>query len=116
MALKGLPGFQRFDLEGFLEGKRLVYLKAIPWEKDGQEVGSKVILQILEDNTIYQKAGTNNFGEQMTIKVRDQAPSTYGKLKPLVTEVQVTDVERATLYGDYRNQLSIIATVSIKGA
>lgn len=78
MALKGLPGFQRFDLEGFLEGKRLVYLKAIPWEKDGQEVGSKVILQILEDNTIYQKAGTNNFGEQMTIKVRDQAPSTYG--------------------------------------
>lgn len=54
MALKGLSSFQRFDLEGFLKDKRLVYLKAMPWVDQGQEIGSKVTLQILEDNTVYR--------------------------------------------------------------
>lgn len=116
MALKGLSSFQRFDLEGFLKDKRLIYVKAEPWVDQGQEVGSKVTLQIIEDNTVYSKPETTNFGEQFKIKVKSLAPSTYGKLKPLSTEVQVTEVERATLFGEYRNQLSIIASVSVKGA
>ena len=49
-------------------------------------------------------------------KVRDVAPSAFSKLKPLTTEVLVADVERASIYGDFRNQLSIKASVSVKGA
>ena len=117
MPLKGLPEFQYVDLEEFLRDKRLFFLKSVPWKsKEGQELGIKVIVQILEDKTVYQKPETNNYGEQLTIKVRDVAPSAFSKLKPLTTEVLVTDVERAVIYGDFRNQLSIIASVSVKGA
>lgn len=117
MPLQGLQEFQYFDLEEFLREKRLFFLKSIPWKsKEGQELGSRVILQILEDKTTYQKPETNNYGEQLTIKVRDVAPSAFSKLKPLTTEVLVADVERASIYGDFRNQLSIKASVSVKGA
>lgn len=116
MALKGLSSFQRFDLEAFLKDKRIIYVKAEPWIEDEKEVGSKVTVQIIEDNTVYPKAEITNFGEQLIIKVKSVAPSDYGKLKSLATEVQVTDVEKAVLYGEYRNQLSITASVSIKGA
>ena len=110
MPLKGLPEFQYVDLEEFLRDKRLFFLKSVPWKS------KEVIVQILEDKTVYQKPETNNYGEQLTIKVRDVAPSAFSKLKPLTTEVLVTDVERAVIYGDFRNQLSIIASVSVKGA
>ena len=114
MPLRGLSYFERFDLDEFLRDKRLFYLKSTPWVEQGQEVGSKVTVQILQDDTVYQRPETNNFGEQLTIKVRNLAPSTYEKLKPLATEIMVTDVERAFLFGDFRNQLSIIASVSVK--
>lgn len=115
MSLKGLTGFQYFDLEEFLREKRLVFLKAIPWTEDEHVLGSRVILQIMQDDTEYQKPGTNNFGEQIAVKVRSLAPSDFSKLKPLTTEVVVTDVERASIYGEYRNQLGIIASVRVKG-
>lgn len=116
MALKGLNSYLFFDLEQFLEKKRLVFLKTATWLEDDKTVGTKVIVQIIEDNTPYLKPDITNFGEQLTIKVRGLAPSAFDKLKPLATEVLITDVERASIYGEYRNQLSIIASVSAKGA
>lgn len=116
MPLRGLPYFERFDLDEFLRDKRLFYVKTVPWLEQGQEAGSKVTVQILQDDTVYQKPEINNFGEQLTIKVPGLAPSSFETLKPLKTEIMVTDVERAFLFGDYRNQLSIIASVSVKGA
>ena len=113
--LKGLNSYLFFDLESFLKDKRLVFLKAVPWNSQDQEIGSKVIVQIWEDNTLYQKPDISNFGEQLTVKVRDISPTAFDKLKPLSTEVVVTDVERATIFGEYRNQLSIIASVGVKG-
>lgn len=122
MSLKNLNQFLVFNLEEFLREKNLLFVKALQWtetnDKTGQArvLGSKVVVQIWEDNTPYAKPDTNNFGEQLTIKVRDLAPSAFEKWKPLSTEVFVTSVERASLYGDHRNQLSIIASVSTKAA
>jgi len=118
MALKGLNSFLSFDLMRFLIGKRLVYVKAETWlEDEGDkkvEVGSKVTVQIIEDNTKYSNEEHSNFGEQLVVKVRGITPSAYQKHKPLSTEVVITEVEKAVLYGDYRNQLSVIAVVNIK--
>jgi hypothetical protein len=118
MSLKGLSSFQFFSLEDFLIGKRLVFVKASPWrEGEGKDInleGSKVLLQIAEDKTQYAREDIDNFGEQFTVKVRGVAPSAYNKLKPLNTEMTIDDVERAVLYGEYRNELSIIAVVNVK--
>lgn len=111
MALQGLNGFLVFQLLAFLEGKRLVFVKSLSWVEDEKALGSKVVLQIIEDKTKYAKPETNNFGEQLTVKVRGVSPEAFSKFKPLMTEVSVKDVERATVYGEYRNQLAIIGKV-----
>ena len=112
--MQGLNWFTVFSYAQFLEGKRLVFLKARPWLDNGQELGSKVTTQIIEDKTQYGKPNMTNFGEQLTVKVRNLPPSAFAQLKPLSTEVFIRDVEKATVYGEYRNQLSIIAAIAVK--
>lgn len=116
MALKGLNQFQKFDLPEFLKDKKLAYLKSAPWKDGDVEAGSKVTLQIMDDRTQYSNPDVNNFGEQVTVKVRGVAPSAFAQLRPLSTEIIVKEVERATVYGDFRNQLSIIAKIAVKDA
>lgn len=111
--MKGLVQFSAFDCDSFFSDKRLVFVKAEVWREDDQIVGSKVTAQIVEDKTAYTKEGTTNFGEQFIVKVRGVDPSSFAKLKPLVTEIAISDVERATVYGEYRNSLSIIAMVKV---
>jgi len=119
MALKALTKFQTFDMASFLKGKRLAYLKAESWSERDDEgaitnlLGSKVTVQIIEDATDYGRE-VSNFGEQLVIKVRGTAPESYAKLKPLGTEVAIEDVEKAIIWGDFRNQLSVIAKVVAK--
>lgn len=114
MALRGLNRFQHFDLPAFLKDKRLAFLKATIWKDGDAELGTKVVAQIIEDRTQYTQPGTDNFGEQLTVKVRGVAPSAFAQLRPLSTEIVVKDVERAVIYGDYRNQLSIIGQIAVK--
>lgn len=114
--MKGLKQFQHFDLHEFLNGKRVAYVKSTIW-KDGEvEVGSRVVLQIMEDKTQYAQPGVDNFGEQFTVKVRGIAPSAFAQLRPFNTEVTIQDVERVTLYGDYSNNVSIIGKIAVKNA
>ena len=35
----------------------------------------------------------------------------YDSFQPMITACEIVDVEKATVYGEYRNQLSIIAKV-----
>ena len=35
----------------------------------------------------------------------------YDSFQPMITTCEIVDVEKATVYGEYRNQLSIIAKV-----
>ena len=115
MTLKSLSQFNKFDLHEFLKEKSLVFVKALQWlDKDKGSLGSKVIVQIWEDNTSYTNPNIDNFGEQLTIKVPNTDPTVFDKWKPLETEVFICDVEHASIFGEYRNQLSITASVSTK--
>lgn len=116
MALQGLMLFLTFQLMEFLNGKRLIFVKAAPWRDGDQLLGSKVVVQIFEDKTAYPRPEITNYGEQLTVKVRTSLPETFAQLRPMSTEVVIKDVERVTVYGEYRNQLSIIAKVSVKDA
>lgn len=110
--MKGLKHFLHFDLDMFLIGKKLVYLRAAPWLEQGNDLGCKVTLLIVEDKTV---ENVDNIGEQLVIKVRNCSPTAFSKWRSFYTEVIVTDVERAIVYGDYQNQLSIIAKVAVTG-
>lgn len=105
--MKFLNQFEKFNWDGFVDGKTLMCIGTSPWtDRDtGALVGTKVECVIMEDKTDYQrKEGdtTSNRFEKLTVKVA----------KPVVVAsnvmVKPTGVV-ATIYGDYRNQLSVKA-------
>ena len=53
----------------------------------------------------------NNNGEQLTVKVPLGSMTDYGTFQPMLTSVEIVDIEKAVVYGEYRNQLSLTAKV-----
>jgi len=102
--MKKLNLFTKFLWEDFAKGKRFICIGCTPWRDfDHDEVlGTKVETAIIEDTTSYGDPEVTNLYEKISFKV--------GKdLKiPINTEVKPKGVV-ATVYGDYRNQLSCTA-------
>ncbi|MCL2020503.1 MAG: hypothetical protein FWG70_12230 [Oscillospiraceae bacterium] len=120
MALKNLKDYLYFSLEDFLKEKSLCFLKAEQWDEKDKEgkttkiLGSKVKLLINEDKTSYSKEGVSNFGEHIIVKVNGVPPAEYNtKWKPLNTAVVVTEYEKALVWGQYNNELSITGVVGL---
>ena len=115
MALKNLSHFTAFNSSQFLLRKELRFLTATRWvEKTdtGSEVekGVKVSLLIYKDNSEYPNDRTN-LGEQITVKVPFASLEDFSVFQPMVTICEVTNIEKAVIYGEYRNQLSLTASV-----
>lgn len=104
MALKNLNKYQRFDAEAFLENLSLTFLKEEPnyiyenGQRTDRTEGVKAIVVIISDKT------QDNDFEKLTIKVKTK--SSLGI--PKGAKVVLVNPE-ARIYGDYRNQLSIVA-------
>lgn len=105
--MKYLNQFNTFDLDKFLDGKKLVVLGCAPLKDNdtGNVIGTRVSTVILADNTAYKRkegeTGSNRF-EKLVIKVN--------KLLTIPENSVVTPVNGVgSIYGEYRNQLSIKA-------
>lgn len=115
MALKNLSHFTAFNAPEFLKRKELRFISAIRWvekiDKSSEvEKGVKVGLLIFSDDSDYPNE-KNNLGEQLVVKVPFATLEDYASYQPLVTICEIIDIEKATVYGEYRNQLSITAKV-----
>lgn len=115
MALKNLSHFTAFNASQFLSRKELRFISATRWvEKNdtGSEVekGVKVSLLIYKDNSEYPNDKTN-LGEQITVKVPLASLEDYTVFQPMVTICDITNIEKSVVFGEYRNQLSLTATV-----
>lgn len=104
--MKGLNQFSGFDFEGFCQGKRFVVTASKAWVdyETKQHLGTVVTVAITEDQTVYKpgKDGKviSNLFEKMDWKVKREVNIPVG--------VQVVPVDGvATIYGEYRNQLSV---------
>lgn len=105
--MKKLSNFIYFDFESFIKGKKLLSIGQQEWKdfNTGNTLGTKVEVVIAKDTTEYDlKDGeqVSNIYEKMTIKVEKAITV------PMNTEVIPVNAY-ATVYGEYRNQLSIIA-------
>ena len=115
MSLKNLSHFTEFNASQFLSRKEVRFISATRWvEKTeaGTEVekGVKVSLLIYKDNSEYPNEKTN-VGEQIMVKVLFASVEDYSAFQPMVTTCEVIDIEKAVVYGDFRNQLSLTAKV-----
>lgn len=112
MGLKKLSRFQLFDSKGFFEDKDFMLSKVEEWQEgeDAQHlktVGTKVTGVIFRDRTSYGKAGQGiNAGESLVFKV-SQPVTTFASWKSFNTVFKATDFTKVSVYGDYRNQLSV---------
>lgn len=108
MSLKKLNKFAYFDIDGFLEKKKLLTVGVSEWKDfDTQNVlGTKVEVVIAVDKTDYDNAEgevVSNLYEKLTVKI----PAKLNNV-PMNAEVRFINPQ-AVVYGDYRNQLSITA-------
>lgn len=115
MALKNLNYFTAFNARQFLSQKELRFISVTRWVENtdtGSELekGVKVLLLIYKDNSEYPNE-KNNIGEQIMVKVPFSSIEDYVTFQPMITICEVTDIEKASVYGEYRNQLSLTATV-----
>lgn len=115
MSLKNLSYFTAFNAPQFLSRKELRFISATRWiEKTdtGSEVekGVKVSLLIYKDNSDYPNEKTN-LGEQIMVKVPFASIEDYSAFQPMITPCEVTKIEKAVVYGEFRNQLSLTASV-----
>lgn len=107
MALKKLSQFVHFDFKGFMEGKICLVVGISEWvdHDTKKHMGTKVEVVIVEDKTQYvHKDGEviSNRYEKLIYKVKKDI-----KVPIDARVVPVNPV--GTVYGDYRNQLSIVA-------
>lgn len=101
--MKKLNMFTAFDWNAFAKGKRFICTGCSEWKNfDTQEhLGTKVESAIAADSTNYGEEITNLY-EKLTFKVPKDISV------PLNVEIQPKGVV-ATVYGEFRNQLSCTA-------
>lgn len=111
--LKQLSAFNQFDLGEFLVGKVLMVAAITPIKvyKDGEPVGedgSKIETIITVDKTKYPNPDPNmtNSFERFNVKVPEDIKTVRGKLK-IGNKYNMKKYIKASVYGDYRNQLSV---------
>lgn len=115
MPLKNLSHFTEFNASLFLAKKELRFISATRWvekiDKSSEvEKGVKVGLLIFSDDSDYPN-DKNNLGEQLVAKVPYATLEDYANYQAMMTVCEIVDIEKAIVYGEYRNQLSIIAKV-----
>ena len=103
--MRFLNQFNEFNFVQFSEGKTFNVVEVAPWQdyKTKELLGTEVTVVIMTDNTNYgeKKTGTNRF-EKLNIKV--------SKIISVPENAVVIPVNAVgTIYGEFRNQLSIKA-------
>lgn len=106
MALKKLRYFEYFDSELFFEGKRFKAIGKQDWidYKTKKTIGTKVEVVIASDKTDYGCENgeiISNIYEKLVWKVPKEVDV------PMDVEVKPVNAV-CTIFGDYRNQLSIV--------
>lgn len=116
MALKNLTHFTEFNASLFFAQKELRFISATKWiekSETGSEIekGVKVGVLIFSDESEYPNEN-KNIGEKLTIKVPFASLKDYDSFQPMITAVEIVGIEKAVVYGEYRNQLSLTAKVN----
>lgn len=105
--MKYLRQYESFDWNNFAKHKKFMTVGIAPLTdyETKELIGTRVEIVITQDNTPYERKenekGSNLF-EKLYVKVPKQIDV------PMQIEVQLKNAV-ATVYGDYRNQLSVYA-------
>ncbi len=105
--MKKLNQFLEFNTKKFFEGKAFIATGSMPWKDfdTGRVRGTKIEVVIAKDDTHYdlrEGETVSNLYEKLTFKVPKAIEI------PVNAQVEPKGV-KATVYGEYRNQLACTA-------
>ena len=103
--MKKLKQFAPFNADLFFSKIELQFTKVEPIKVDGTTVGFKYNLLICDDQHNYGEESSLNMGEVIKVKIEDANSDTnfiFGQKVKLVNP-------KASIYGDFSNQLSVKA-------
>jgi hypothetical protein len=114
--MKKLRKYMNFDWVLFFGKMSLLFIDGTPLlEKDGETmrtIGTKVRLFIYKDATDYGAGEIGlNQGETVTVKVLGVSPDAFREMEYMKSECKISDVTKATVFGDFSDRLSIIGNV-----
>lgn len=102
--MKKLNVFVKFDWRAFSSGKIFTTVACSPWkDQQGNVIGTRIETAITKDDTDYGDTTVSNIYEKVTIKVPKP-----GVIIPIGAVVEPVNPV-ATVYGEFRNLLSIKA-------
>ena len=103
--MKKLRLFAPFDAKLFFSNIELQFTKVEPIREDDKTVGFRYNLLICDDQHNYGEESSLNIGEVIKVKIEDVNSNTnftFGQKVELINP-------RASIYGEYQNQLSVKA-------
>ena len=103
--MKKLKQFAPFNADLFFDKIDLQFTRVEPIKVDGATVGFRYNLLICEDQHNYGEESSLNIGEVIKVKIEDVNSNTnftFGQKVELINP-------RASIYGEYQNQLSVKA-------
>ena len=103
--MKKLRLFAPFDAKLFFSNIELQFTKGEPIRENDKTVGFRYNLLICDDQHNYGEESSLNIGEVIKVKIEDVNSNTnftFGQKVELINP-------RASIYGEYQNQLSVKA-------
>ena len=106
----GLAQYLRFDCTAFLTDKVLSVTTCGPLQdyETKQVTGTKVVVVITKDGTPYKPKADGTVVSNLYEKITVKLPGKMGLTVPIGSVVELINAT-GTVYGEYRNQLSITA-------
>lgn len=106
--MKKLKQFLQFNSNDFLKDKTLEYLSGKATASEDSTKGVKVDLVIVKDNTKYDAPNITNLYEHISVKI-ENVDETYLNNFHTGQKVRITDIQKATVWGEYGQNLSFVA-------
>ena len=106
----GLAQYLRFDCAAFLKDKVLSVTTCGPLQdyETKQVTGTKVVVVVTKDETPYKPKADGTVVSNLYEKITVKLPGKMGLTVPVGSVVELINAT-GTVYGEYRNQLSITA-------
>lgn len=122
---KGLSRFTVFDHEAFLSGLGLVVIKEKDWtDQSGRYLGRALTIEIAEDKPLsaYPKNAdgsdptpdkVDNYHATISVHVPAEDAGYLARRGVTLrkTPVRIVDVQRTSVWGEYRNNLTIVGHI-----
>lgn len=106
--MKKINLFRSFDYAGFFKDKKLA-ITAVKWNENKNMITCDIA--IVYDGTDYGDVNVSNLYEKFKVSIPQSKQDDISKYVP-GKEVALNNVYKATVYGEYGNELSIEGTLA----